>query len=114
MQALATGTRGAAAQHWDEEKSGVLQEILRMLEWATGVRYNYCLLNYYKDGTRNIGAHADDERDLEPGSSIASVSLGAVRRFRFRPKTRAPGAWLRPAELRLANGSLLIMGGRTQ
>lgn len=42
--------------------------------------FNYCLANFYQDGSQNIGMHSDDEKDLaEP--IIAYVSLGADRYF---------------------------------
>ena len=40
----------------------------------------------YKDGQDHIGEHRDDERELAPGSPIASVSFGACRDFFFRHK----------------------------
>jgi alkylated DNA repair dioxygenase AlkB len=70
--------------------------------------FNYCLLNYYKDGTENLGMHADDERDLL--GPIASVSFGAERHFDIHHKIN------KETKLRidLANGSLLLMAGDTQ
>jgi hypothetical protein len=43
------------------------------------------LINYYEDGSKNIGMHADSEQSLIPGSYIASVSLGAERFFDIEP-----------------------------
>ena len=40
---------------------------------------------YFEDG-HAIGFHADDEPDIEPGSTIASVSLGAERDMVFKKK----------------------------
>ena len=53
--------------------------------------------------------HADDEKELLPDGAIASVSLGAPRRFVFRHK-----ADNEKAEILLAHGSLLLMRGTTQ
>jgi alkylated DNA repair dioxygenase AlkB len=55
-------------------------------------------------------ARADDEPELGPEPVIASVSLGAVRRFSLRHRRRKT---LR-ADLFLPNGSLLLMSGATQ
>jgi alkylated DNA repair dioxygenase AlkB len=90
--------------------------IKELLEFVTGEEYNLCLLNLYEDRKRNIGKHSDDEKDLADGSRIASVSLGAPRRFCLEPKN--PGgngaADLAEAEFAVVHGCLLTMGGRTQ
>ena len=39
-------------------------------------KFNFCLVNYYADGDNYIGYHKDDEQDLGPAPSIASVSFG--------------------------------------
>ena len=69
--------------------------------------FNFVLANCYRDGGDAIGWHADDERGLTP--VIASLSLGAERRFRVRP--RAGG---RALGLPLAHGDLVLMWGRCQ
>jgi alkylated DNA repair dioxygenase AlkB len=79
---------------------------------ATGVGFNSVLVNYYRDGRDSMGEHADDEPELGPDPDnivIASVSLGARRRFVLRHRRRAA-----VHELRLGDGSLLVMGGTTQ
>ena len=58
-----------------------------------------------------MGWHADDEAELGPAPCIASVSLGANRRFRFRPK---PHHDAESYGLDLPDGSVLIMRGETQ
>lgn len=87
-----------------------------LLESVTGEGYNLCLLNLYEDRGRNIGKHADDERDLVPGSRIASVSLGAERRFYLEGKNPGGSAAvpLPDAEFAVTHGCLLTMGGLTQ
>lgn len=108
--------RDNAAHPWADEATGTLTMIKEILELVTGERYNLCLCNLYEDRKRDIGKHADDERDLEPGSRIASVSLGGARRFCLEPKN--PGgtaaAPLEGAEFAVAHGCLLTMGGTTQ
>jgi alkylated DNA repair dioxygenase AlkB len=70
------------------------------------------LVNYYRDGRDAMGEHADDEPELGPATNdirIASVSLGAPRRFVLRHRrTREVRAFA------LGEGSLLVMGGTTQ
>ena len=86
-------------------------DIKRRVEQLAGTRFNGVLLNLYRDGRDSMGWHADDEASLGPAPVIASVSLGAERRKRFKPKPHHDGA---PFELTLAHGSVLIMGGRAQ
>ena len=47
---------------------------------------SYALVNYYPDGGSALGAHSDDDRDLEPCASIVSVSFGATRDMVFIEK----------------------------
>jgi alkylated DNA repair dioxygenase AlkB len=77
---------------------------------ACGVAFDSVLANRYRDGRDAMGWHADDEPELGPAPVIASLSLGAARRFRLRRKderttTRA---------IELTPGSLLVMQGATQ
>jgi alkylated DNA repair dioxygenase AlkB len=82
------------------------------VEEASGHVYNSVLVNYYRDGGDSMGFHADAEEELGEDPVIASVSLGARRRFQMKPSKRLPGA--APLELSLGGGSLLVMGGTTQ
>lgn len=75
-----------------------------------GAAFNSVLANLYRDGSDSMGWHADDERELGPDPVIASVSLGATRRFVLR--CRQPGA--RSVSMELPHGSLLRMAGSTQ
>jgi alkylated DNA repair dioxygenase AlkB len=81
------------------------------LEQACGATFNSVLANLYRDGRDAMGWHSDDEPELGPEPVIASLSLGAPRRFVFRPKpSRGPAA----LDLELPHGSLLRMAGATQ
>jgi alkylated DNA repair dioxygenase AlkB len=77
------------------------------IEAVTGRQFNSVLLNYYRNGQDSVAWHADDEPELGPEPVIASLSLGAERPFRLRPK--APENSDRRRIL-LRNGSLLLMG----
>ena len=80
-----------------------------------GHDFNSLLLNLYRDGQDAMGCHADDEPELVPGASIASVSLGATRTLRFKPRTSsALAAEEAPLALELAHGDLLLMDSPTQ
>ena len=57
-----------------------------------------------------MGWHSDNESELGPQPVIASLSLGATRRFVLKHRREAS----RKLELPLAHGSLLVMRGDTQ
>lgn len=83
------------------------------VEVACGARFNSVLANLYRDGRDSMGWHSDDEAELGVRPVIASLSLGAARSFRFRPRAVAPGR-REVRALELSHGSLLRMGGDTQ
>ncbi len=85
------------------------------LEAEFDARFDWVLANLYRDGRDSVAMHADDEEDLGPRPVIASLSLGATRRFLFRPKPDwAGGEAAQPLALDLPSGSLLVMRGATQ
>jgi alkylated DNA repair dioxygenase AlkB len=88
-----------------------LQAIRERVETLVGHDFNSVLLNYYRDHNDRMGMHSDDEKELGPRPVIASLSLGAVRNFLLRHKTRRdlPGV-----KLPLHCGSLLLMSGDLQ
>ena len=88
-----------------------LQAIRERVETLVGQDFNSVLLNYYRDHNDRMGMHSDDEKELGPRPVIASLSLGAVRNFLLRHKTRRdlPGV-----KLPLHCGSLLLMSGDLQ
>ncbi|XP_069565606.1 DNA oxidative demethylase ALKBH2 isoform X2 [Brachyistius frenatus] len=83
---------------------------------TTGQTFNFVLVNRYKDGQDHVGEHRDDEKELDPHSSIASVSLGAARDFIFRHRDargKQKCRQIEPVKLELAHGSLLLMNPPT-
>jgi len=86
-----------------------LLQIKQHVEQQTSESYNSCLLNRYEDGNHAMGWHSDNEPEMKPRAAIASVSLGAVRRFCFRHRLSGERQ-----ELLLEHGSLLIMKEETQ
>lgn len=76
------------------------------VETATGATFNAVLANLYRDGADRVAWHADDDDDLGPMPVIASLSLGATRRFHWRPRPGVAGA---PGSLALSPGTLLLM-----
>ncbi|XP_041854541.1 DNA oxidative demethylase ALKBH2 isoform X1 [Melanotaenia boesemani] len=83
---------------------------------VTAQTYNFVLINRYKDGQDHMGEHRDDEKELDPSSPIASVSLGAARDFIFRHRDargKQSSQQIERVKLELAHGSLLLMNPPT-
>lgn len=90
---------------WTDE----LLELKKIIEIKTSEIFNSCLLNLYHDGTEAISWHSDGEKDLKKNGAIASLSLGAERKFSFKHKKTKT-----KVSLTLEHGSLLVMSGLTQ
>ena len=86
-----------------------LRALRARLGEALGTPFNSVLANRYRDGRDSMGWHSDDEPELGPRPVIASISLGATRRFLLKARTGG-GA----SRLELPHGSLLVMAGDTQ
>jgi alkylated DNA repair dioxygenase AlkB len=79
------------------------------VEQLVGKTFNSCLLNLYHNGEEGMAWHSDDEKTLEPDGAIASLSLGAERKFSFRHRKSRE-----TISMQLEPGSLLVMHGVTQ
>ncbi len=81
-----------------------LEKLRSQLEEKLGESFNSVLANAYRNGNDSMGWHADDEKELGEDPLVASISLGAARRFLVRRKNRrgSEGIWLE-------SGSLLVM-----
>lgn len=86
-----------------------LLEIKQKVEAITGAKYNACLLNLYHEGEEGMGWHQDNEKEILPASSIASLSFGAARKFAFKHIKTG-----QRIDIELAHGSLLDMKGTIQ
>ena len=87
-------------------------EILKLkqrVELKTGQKFNSCLLNLYPNGNEGMGWHQDNEKELGVNPVIASLSLGATRKFSFKHMQSK-----QKVEIILHPGSLLLMKGETQ
>jgi alkylated DNA repair dioxygenase AlkB len=71
----------------------------------TDTKYNFVLINRYKDGADGVGWHADNEKIIDQTRPIASVSIGGARDFDVRLNAE-PGT---KARLKLGNGDLVVM-----
>ena len=88
----------------------VVGELRARVSAQLGVTFNSVLCNLYEDGRNSMGLHADAEPELGPNPVIASLSLGATRRFQLRHRKLRD----EKLDLDLQAGSLLIMRGTLQ
>jgi alkylated DNA repair dioxygenase AlkB len=86
--------------------------VLASVNATAKVEFNHVLINRYRDGQDSMGYHADAEPELGPDPPVATLSLGAPRRFTLR--RHAPRSGEAPLTLMLSHASLLIMGGSCQ
>lgn len=91
---------------WNNALSWLRDQLLRLTE----VQFNSVLLNLYRNGEDHISWHRDNEPELGKNPVIASVNLGATRRFLLRRKDDPQ----QKIELPLMHGSLLVMSGALQ
>ncbi len=101
--------RYAGADHVCSGWAETLLPLRRQVEAHAGLEFNLVLLNRYRSGADYMGWHTDDEPGL--GATVASLSLGAERRFLLRPPGGPDAASVRSQRLDLAHGSLLLMDG---
>lgn len=99
------------AQPWNP----LLFNLKQQLEAITQHKFNSCLANLYENGSQGMGWHSDDEASLlDPQTNtavIASLSLGATRKFRFKHKYNNQTD---SVDLMLQTGQLIVMKGQTQ
>ena len=87
----------------------ILSEIRRRCEVVANSRFNSVLVNLYRDGSAGMGWHSDNEAINGREPTIASVSLGATRRFDLRHRETK-----QTVKVDLEDGSLLVMSGLSQ
>jgi alkylated DNA repair dioxygenase AlkB len=87
-----------------------LLRLKSLIEDFTNEPFNSVLLNLYRNGNDSNGWHSDDEKELGKNPVIASLSLGAVRKFKMKHKCDTTIKY----EISLDNGSLLLMKAETQ
>ncbi|MFY0524151.1 alpha-ketoglutarate-dependent dioxygenase AlkB family protein [Archangium gephyra] len=94
------------AQPWP---AGLLDDVKRLAEEVSQTRFNSCVLNLYHDGREGMTWHSDSEAAYGPHTAIASLSLGATRKFAFMHKRTRERR-----ELMLRHGQFIVMRGETQ
>lgn len=116
--------RYSGAEFFPRPWPDALTELRQRLSAEAGEVFNSVLANLYRDGRDAMGWHSDNEPELGSQPVIASLSLGAPRRFLLKPVAAARPVGAAPAanapsshnrlELLLPPGSLLLMRGETQ
>eukprot|EP00040_Diaphanoeca_grandis_P013945 m.70472 g.70472 ORF g.70472 m.70472 type:complete len:395 (-) comp24232_c0_seq1:205-1389(-) len=97
--------------------SPVVATLRDQVSKTIGQPINHALIQWYRDGNDHISSHADKTLDIERGSDITNLSLGATRLMILRDKkgckteTDLPP---RPSQrVSLVNGSLFSLGWQT-
>ncbi|EGZ44838.1 alpha-ketoglutarate-dependent dioxygenase AlkB family protein [Neisseria wadsworthii] len=94
---------------WNTVLLAIKETVERHIADISPAHFNSCLLNLYTDGSEGMAWHCDDEASLGTNPVIASLSLGAARKFSFKHKqTREK------LNLMLTHGQLIVMHGTTQ
>ena len=88
--------------------------LLEPIAAEVGFRPNNCLANFYLDGRSSMGFHSDSTAELELGTGIAGLSLGAERAITFRradDKAVAESYPLAPGERRTVHILTMPLAG---
>lgn len=104
------------ARSWDDQSDivcRVLKNVKKDVEEILGRKFNFCLINRYKDGGDAIGYHVDDSRQLGDDVCIAGVSFGAIRDVSFIPIQFIPKKMPNHINLQLDHGSLFVINHPT-
>lgn len=83
-----------------------------LVEQQLAIVFPFALVTLYRDGRDSVGWHADDEELFGGDPVVASLSLGAARRFEVKAKPDLEaGPTGEPSELELVlrHASLLVM-----
>lgn len=89
-----------------QEMPDFIKELSKKLDYE----YNAVLVNVYRNGNDYISFHSDDEKEINKQIPIASISIGATRKFIFQDKFDKDNK----ITLYLKNGDLLYMNNICQ
>ena len=92
-------------QIWNQDLTMIRKKIFKELK----IDFNSVLANYYRDGKDSMGWHSDDEKELGPYPTIASISFGSERDLVFRNKISK-----KTLTIPQTNGCLILIDGETQ
>ncbi len=92
------------------EMPSCLLPVCKKIAQEIGFTPNNCLMNFYLDGNSTMGFHSDSTQELEGGTGVAIISLGAERHICYRSKEDKQ----HKVTYLLKNGALLYMDSLVQ
>ena len=93
----------------DGPSPAVVSAMQTVLSLRYGEPFERVSLGYYRDGRDSVAFHGDRIARVLPHALVATVSVGAPRRFLMRPRAGGPSL-----SFSLGRGDLLVMGGSCQ
>jgi alkylated DNA repair dioxygenase AlkB len=103
-------TAGWSTDAGDTDTPAILAALATALSERYSVRFDRIWVNLYRSGGDSVAWHGDRNRLVMTRPLVATVSLGARRRFLLRPR----GATRASHELTPGPGDLVVMGGCCQ
>jgi alkylated DNA repair dioxygenase AlkB len=88
----------------------VLRQMTELLSARYAVGFDRIWVNLYRDGADSVAWHGDRNRLVMTSPYVATVSLGARRKFLLRPR----GTTRALHRLEPGHGDLVVMGGACQ
>jgi alkylated DNA repair dioxygenase AlkB len=93
----------------DGPRPPIVDDMQRILSQRYGEQFSRVSLGYYRDGRDSVAFHGDRSARTLPNALVATVSVGAPRRFLLRPVGGG-----KSLAFSLGRGDLLVMGGSCQ
>jgi alkylated DNA repair dioxygenase AlkB len=87
----------------------IVPEMVEVLSERYSIGMDQVSAGWYRDGKDSVAWHGDRIARERPQAIVATVSLGAARRFLIRPKEGG-----RARAFSLGHGDLVVMGGSCQ
>jgi alkylated DNA repair dioxygenase AlkB len=87
----------------------VVPQIIDSLSESYAIRMDQVSAGWYRDGNDSVAYHGDRIARERPRSIVATISLGAARRFLIRPQGGGHAQ-----SFSLGHGDLVVMGGSCQ
>jgi alkylated DNA repair dioxygenase AlkB len=112
-----TGPEPRLTAGWQEtDAPPLLLGLAQPLSQRYGVAFDRIWVNLYRDGSDSVAWHRDRNHRVMTRPLVATVSLGARRRFLLRPRPPASnrGSTRAAHELHPGLGDLIVMGGWCQ
>ncbi|MDQ1688515.1 MAG: hypothetical protein QOK42_1490 [Frankiaceae bacterium] len=103
-------TAGWSVDREDGDLPVSLSALCTPLSQRYGVDFDRVWVNLYRDGSDSVAWHGDRNRHVMTRPVVATVSLGARRRFLLRKR----GTTKALHELHPGEGDLVVMGGACQ